>query len=180
MEDYKYNVSRVIDYVFNTKKALNFDVLFADGTGMYRQPEEPEVGSHVKLRFRTQLNNVDNVYIVCNGERHMMTLDESDELFDYYAYTIPEVNGRIDNNYEIQAGNVTCYYNKLGAQMNLNHDYDFQLMPGYKVPEWAKGAVFYQIFVDRFCNGDTSNDVLDNEYCYIGEGTKRITDWDKL
>ena len=180
MVDYKYNVNRVIDYVFNTKKALNFDVLFADGTDMYRQPEEPEVGSQVKLRFRTQLNNVDNVYIVCNGERHLMTLDESDELFDYYAYTIPEVNGRVDYNYEIQAGNVTCYYNKLGAQMNLNHDYDFQIMPGYKVPDWAKGAVFYQIFVDRFCNGDTSNDVLDNEYCYIGEGTRRITDWDKL
>ncbi|MDE7367356.1 MAG: glycoside hydrolase family 13 protein, partial [Lachnospiraceae bacterium] len=45
--------------------------------------------------------------------------------------------------------------------------------------DWAKGAVFYQIFVDRFCNGDESNDVLDNEYVYIGEGTRRITDWEK-
>ena len=47
------------------------------------------------------------------------------------------------------------------------------------MPSWAKGAVFYQIFVDRFCNGDESNDVLDNEYCYIGEGTRRVTDWSK-
>lgn len=29
---------------------------------------------------------------------------------------------------------------------------------GPQVPEWARGAVFYQIFVDRFCNGDPSND----------------------
>ncbi|MBQ8913857.1 MAG: alpha-glycosidase, partial [Lachnospiraceae bacterium] len=28
-------------------------------------------------------------------------------------------------------------------------------------------------------NGDESNDVLDNEYCYIGEGTRRVTDWSK-
>lgn len=27
----------------------------------------------------------------------------------------------------------------------------------------------YQIFVDRFCNGDASNDVVSNEYCYIDE-----------
>ncbi len=36
------------------------------------------------------------------------------------------------------------------------------------MPDWAKGAVMYQIFMDRFCNGDASNDVLDREYVYIG------------
>ena len=30
-------------------------------------------------------------------------------------------------------------------------------MPGFKTPDWAKGAVMYQIFVDRFYNGDKSN-----------------------
>ena len=29
----------------------------------------------------------------------------------------------------------------------------------------------YQIFTDRFCNGDPTNDVQDREYVYIGEGT---------
>lgn len=29
---------------------------------------------------------------------------------------------------------------------------------GPQVPEWARGAFFYQIFVDRFFNGDPSND----------------------
>ena len=58
-------------------------------------------------------------------------------------------------------------------------EYDFSIVPGYTTPDWAKGAVFYQIFVDRFCNGDSSNDVLDQEYCYIGEGTRRVVDWNK-
>ena len=26
------------------------------------------------------------------------------------------------------------------------------------VPQWAKGVVWYQIFPDRFCNGDANND----------------------
>ncbi len=46
-------------------------------------------------------------------------------------------------------------------------------------PDWAKGAVMYQIFVDRFYNGDPTNDCLTNEYQYIGEKTVRVEDWDK-
>lgn len=31
---------------------------------------------------------------------------------------------------------------------------------GYKTPDWMKNAVVYQIFPDRFCDGDTSNDTI--------------------
>ena len=37
----------------------------------------------------------------------------------------------------------------------------------------------YQIFVDRFYNGDKSNDVLDDEYNYIGEHVCQVKDWNK-
>ena len=37
----------------------------------------------------------------------------------------------------------------------------------------------YQIFVDRFYNGDTQNDVQTGEYTYIGEHTERILNWAK-
>ena len=53
------------------------------------------------------------------------------------------------------------------------------MIPGFKTPDWAKGAVFYQIYVDRFYNGDPSNDVLTNEYQYIGDKTVRVEDWNK-
>ncbi len=47
-------------------------------------------------------------------------------------------------------------------------------------PKWARGAVFYQIFVDRFCNGDPTNDVEDREYLYIKEqGVVKVADWDR-
>lgn len=39
-------------------------------------------------------------------------------------------------------------------------DAPFVITPGFHVPEWAKGALMYQIFVDRFNNGDPTNDVL--------------------
>ena len=72
-----------------------------------------------------------------------------------------------------------CYYNEIGAIKELNPYYNFQITPGFKTPAWAKGAVMYQIFVDRFCNGDKSNDVLDDEYNYIGEHVCQVKDWNK-
>lgn len=179
MSDIKAKALRIFEYVFNTKSALNFGALFADGTEFYRCPPELAIGEAVTLKFRTAVDNVDEVYVVCNGEKCRMTIEHSDDLFDFYAYSVPEVTDDIDYYYEIVAGNVTCFYNKLGTQKVLNPEYNFLIAPGFKVPQWARGAVFYQIFVDRFCNGDETNDVLDNEYCYIGEGTRRVTDWFK-
>ena len=179
MEENQRQALKVMQYVYNTKTALNFGALFADGTDSYRHPAELKVGDSVTLRFRTGQNNVDAVYLIYNGERCLMQVESRDGLFDYYSYTISEVTSDIDYYYMILAGNVVCYYNKLGTQKDLNPDYNFQIAPGFSVPKWARGAVFYQIFVDRFYNGDTSNDVLDNEYCYIGEHTRRVTDWFK-
>ncbi|MGN0435163.1 MAG: alpha amylase N-terminal ig-like domain-containing protein, partial [Wujia sp.] len=179
MSDSRDNAQKVFRYVYNTKLALNIGALFADGTESYRCPPEIDCGEKITLKFRTAVDNVDAVYVVCNGDKNRMTIERSDDLFDFYYCTLPEVNCDVDYYYEVISGNVTCYYNKLGAQKNLNPDYNFQIVPDFKVPKWARGAVFYQIYVDRFCNGDESNDVLDNEYCYIGEGTKRITDWYK-
>ncbi len=179
MEENQRQALKVMQYVYNTKTALNFGALFADGTDSYRHPAELKVGDSVTLRFRTGQNNVDAVYLIYNGERCLMQVESRDGLFDYYSYTISEVTSDIDYYYMILAGNVVCYYNKLGTQKDLNSDYNFQIAPGFSVPKWARGAVFYQIFVDRFYNGDTSNDVLDNEYCYIGEHTRRVTDWFK-
>uniref|UniRef100_UPI002869CE1B alpha-amylase family glycosyl hydrolase n=1 Tax=Deinococcus sp. TaxID=47478 RepID=UPI002869CE1B len=44
----------------------------------------------------------------------------------------------------------------------------FQYLAGYAAPEWAWKGVFYQIFPDRFRNGDPGNDVQSGEYLYAG------------
>ena len=82
--------------------------------------------------------------------------------------------------FEIQAGRVVCYYNKLGVTRELQEMYSFGIIPGFHTPDWAKGAVMYQIFVDRFCNGDPSNDVLTGEYSYIGEQVNKVDDWNRF
>ena len=56
--------------------------------------------------------------------------------------------------------------------------YDFVILADYVQPEWVKDAVFYQIFPERFCNGDESNDVQDGEYARDGHPTIKMKSWD--
>ena len=70
-------------------------------------------------------------------------------------------------------------FQQRGVCSSVENYYNFSITPSFQTPDWAKGAIIYQIFVDRFYNGDRSNDVETDEYFYIGEGTHKNTDWMK-
>ncbi len=48
------------------------------------------------------------------------------------------------------------------------YDKFFHLLAQPTVPDWAIGAVFYQIFPDRFRNGNPANDPKSGEWVYMG------------
>ena len=100
--------------------------------------------------------------------------------FDYYETSIIMGEEIVRYHFEITYGWVTCYYNYQGVSMNPEERLEFEIYPDYDTPQWAKGAVMYQIFVDRFCNGDPTNDVEDREYFYIGDMASRVRDWGKV
>ena len=133
----------------------------------------------VKIRFRAGRENIDKVYLVCDGVRQLMTKVSNDTLFDYYEAGIQLAASRVEYYFEVHCGAVVCYYNSVGVCSSIEDYYNFWIMPSFTTPDWAKGAVFYQIYTDRFYNGDRSNDVEDDEYFYIGEGTRKVTDWNK-
>ena len=121
----------------------------------------------------------DKVYLVCGNEKYLMLKTETDSFFDYYSQQIQLEGREIHYYFEIYAGKMSCYFNYRGVQKEAVRECDFRLIPGYKTPEWAKGAVMYQIYVDRFYNGDPKNDVLTDEYRYIGANTVKVEDWNK-
>ncbi len=167
-------------YIENLTSIFNPQALFSDGTENYRFPAEPEVNDFVTIRLRTGRENVDSAYLVVdNNERYLMRKTYNDRYFDYYEYEIQLGFERMEYYFEIHSGFITCYYNSVGVCNSVETYYNFWMMPSFKTPAWAKGAIFYQIYVDRFYNGDPSNDVLDDEYYYIGDSTRRVTDWNK-
>jgi alpha-glucosidase len=48
-------------------------------------------------------------------------------------------------------------------------DVHFRYVPDYKSASWVWSQVFYQIFPERFYDGDPSNNVKDKEYLYNGK-----------
>ena len=166
-------------YISGMRPIFNKKGLYADTTGEYVIPEEPAPYDLVTIRFRTAKNNVDRVFFVHKGQKHVMNKVESDEVFDFYAYEYQMENEKVAYHFEVATGRIVGIFDTRGLIREENEFYDFIILPGYKTPEWAKGAVMYQIYVDRFYNGDKSNDVETNEYCYIGEPVTRVTDWGK-
>lgn len=179
MEQYS-DAKRAQEYISKMRPVFNKRALFSDETRQYRTPFEPEAGDVVTIRFRTLKNNVDAVYFISGATRSKMVLTESREGFDYYSIDIELGAEAVHYYFEIQSGKIVCYYNELGVSRQLQEQYSFGIIPGFKTPDWAKGAVMYQIFVDRFCNGDPSNDVLTGEYYYIDGSCNRVEDWGKL
>ena len=167
-------------YIDSHAPVLDYESLFSDGTKQYRIPMEPEPFEKVTLRFRAGKDNVDKVYIIINNEEIRMKKESSDYYFDYYSIEYSLQDKIVEYYFCVRLGNQICYYNNRGVSKEVNEYYNFSIIPGYKTPDWAKGAVFYQIFVDRFYNGDPSNDVETNEYCYINEGTVKVEDWGKF
>ncbi len=179
MEQYMES-AKIQEYITKMKPVFNKHALFSDETEQYRTPAEPNVGDVVTIRFRTRKNNVDEVYFISGAMRLRMHLAETKNGFDFYNIEIKLGEAPIHYYFEIKAGKICCYYNELGVTRELQEQYSFSIVPGFKTPDWAKGAVMYQIFVDRFCNGDKSNDVLTDEYCYIKKPSVQVTDWSKL
>lgn len=164
-------------YMATMRPVFNRRALFSDTTAEYISPVEPEKNDTVNIRFRTAKNNVDRVLLVNRGKKYIMHKKESDKHFDFYEVTLQLHEEKETYYFEIQSGNLRATYDTRGLVQDANDYYSFVILPGFKTPKWAKGAVMYQIYVDRFCNGDPSNDVLTNEYCYINAPVQRVEDW---
>lgn len=175
----KEKVMKKMQYILNMRAVFNKDALFSDGTKYYRSPSEPEAGENVMLSFRTQKNNVDSVYLVSEGRKYKMKTYKTLKGFDYYGVKITMPDRVFRYYFEIHYGWITCYYNSMGVCTEIQDQNDFEIYPGYHTPDWAKGAVMYQIFVDRFFNGDPGNDVQTGEYSYLGEHCEKVENWSK-
>ncbi len=161
---------------------INRKALFSDETSLFKTPYEPVAGDRVTLKFRTLKNDVSKVYAVINGvQRLMKKLPAGREIsnFDFYSVTFKCPAKTVKYYFMAYDDDDAVAFNRLGCVENAQEEYDFSFVPGFKVPDWAKGAVFYQIFTDRFFNGEKSNDVEDNEYYYTGGHSRKITDWNK-
>lgn len=150
------------------------DSIFHDGTEQFCRYDK-ENNEYIFI-LRTAKQVMGSVYMVMDNEPTLMTRTRESSRFAYY-YVGLKLDTRLHTYHFVIEGNEKLYYNAAGANSALADNFEFQITPGFNTPDWAKGAVMYQIYTDRFCNGDKANDVVTNEYAYIGKGVTAVEDW---
>ena len=164
-------------------------------------------GSEVRLRFRTTAGDVESVGVrvtdLLSGGASMYRMnkaasvpgdDENRWGYDFWevtfnapdkltvlGYTFGAVDGDKIVYYEDDAaldGGVGQPYNDSAGRPYNIYVYD----AAFTAPEWAKNAVIYQIFPDRFRNGDATNDPTAAKWFYPAERGHAwpITPWNTI
>ncbi len=164
---------------------------------LYRTPGGAvTTGTPVTIRLRTAAGDVDSVsmrlYDQMAGTETLLpmaVIATTPEGYDLWEVTIPATRKATIWWYRflVTKGSDTVYYEDdtrpdggnyvlqneggVGTVYTQSPDLSFQITvynPDYYTPEWMRNAVIYQIFPDRFRDGDTSNDPADGSDTFYG------------
>ncbi len=143
------------------------------------KPCEPLPGDTVQLIFRTGRYQVSKLLLWIDGEALDMTWDHHKNDFDYYTVRIKAGEESSRYYFEICAENELCYYGKKGLVFRREEITPFELIPGFCIPKWLRGALMYQVYVDRFYSADNENNIKDGEYVYYDLPVRYVKDWNE-
>lgn len=168
---------------------LDQSVLYSDGSSLYLNPQQPGPADSAIAKIRVGKNQADKV-VLHYGALEFRQIDmikmtpargENFGAFDYWIGEIPPQKNAVGYYFEVVQAKNVVFYSRRGVEKKApSNSYQFKILPGFTVPEWMKGAVLYQIYIDRFNNGDPSNDVLTNEYMYDNWPSVQVKDWNQL
>ena len=120
---------------------------------------QPLTLDRVLLRLRTFANDVERVFIAVKGQPPVeMHRARQDELFELYEATVelpplpPDRTTRaIEYTFLLEDG-------RFRATTPLKYVLDYDADDLFETPVWSHHAVWYQVMLDRFRNGNPDND----------------------
>lgn len=156
---------------------------------LYRTPGGPvTTGTPVILRLRAAQGDLTEAKLRLYNDRTNvqsilpMTIAHSDGTYDWWQATVPASSDPTVYWYRFIAvdGTDTDYYEDdatrtmgWGQAFDESEDFSYQLTvyaPDFQTPDWIKNAVVYQVFPDRFRDGDPSNNKSAGTFFYGEEG----------
>ena len=145
---------------------------------IYHKPKSnycyPYDENTIHIRIRVAKSEAEEIILIYgdkyewdNKKEISMRLLCSDSLYDYFGTEIEPPNNRLAYYFIIKDYKEEYVYTEWGPSREIDeqeiylHFFQYPYLNNidiHKVPEWVKDAVFYQIFPERFFNGDSSND----------------------
>jgi alpha-glucosidase len=154
---------------FDWKKTL-----YTDGTEKFLKYS----GNKLYITLIVHKNeDIEEIYIRTfpDGEQKLTEMKRTvgEGFFDYYTGKVDVKCDFINYRFLIFAQNDMFWFSEKGLSRNTPPDcVDFKFIRNFNAPKWVTESVFYQIFPDRFCDGDPSTNVKNGEYTYCGKITK--------
>ena len=150
---------------------------YSDGSVHFCFPDTPRLGETVTVRFRGLTGYVSDVNLVVDGKRIPMTEVKNEKGFSFFEAGFPLLKKIARYYFEFCTPSGSYKYGKCKTVYDLPEEDCFEVIADFDIPVWARGTEMYQIYTDRFCNGDPSNDVMNGEYVYLNRQVKLVDDW---
>ncbi len=157
--------------------------VYSDGSEAFVSSPVPTFGEEVTIKVRMEeYAPVKSVFLrmLPNGTERLLRMQakECRDGLKYFEACFKVEEPSVKYQFYLVTEEKIYYYTQAGITTYVpDSTYDFKLITNYEQPKWVRGAVFYQIFPDRFCNGNPDNDVQDGEYVFNGHPTIRMKEW---
>ncbi len=131
-----------------------------DGSAIYVSKLYPRLGDTVRVRLRVGKNTaLKRPYLRTfpDGEQAFtaMKLGAEDTVVRWWEADLLVNQPTVHYRFILEAEDGVWFYTAAGPTAQLPLDYtDFRILADYNPPGWLETAVFYQIFPDRFANGN--------------------------
>jgi alpha-glucosidase len=164
---------------------MNWNYLYHDTTPFYTSKSEANLGDSVTVRLRLPaiVKPKEVLLVVLKyGEisRSPMKFLKTEGSFQYFEGKLELHALTTKYIFNVLTETDSLQFSSRGvSRVNPPFRDFFQFLADHHRPDWLEDRVFYQIFPDRFENGDPSNDVQTGEYMY---GKKPVVKkaWDEL
>ncbi len=153
-----------------------------DGSPRYVEPQASRLGQVTTIRLRAHPQApIERVLLrTCpDGEQSFSEMQPRDvnAVCRWWearlAVTMPVMGYR----FLLFTADGVWWYNGSGLHRHVPTDLeDFKLLADYPSPAWVHESVFYQIFLDRFADGDPTHNVRDDEW-NVGGRSPRARHW---
>ena len=159
--------------------------LHHDGSPRYVSNLYPRLGETVRVRLRVGGGApVRRVFLrTCpDGEQAFTPAmpGPAEPPSRWWKAELPVAEPGVHYRFVLEADDGVWFYSAAGPSAHDPLDAsDFRLLADAAPPAWLRSAVFYQIFPDRFANGDPSRDPRPEEYDYRGHRPRTFA-WETL
>ncbi len=149
-----------------------------DGSSKYVSEPYPILGDAVSIRLRAgDVAPITDVYVRTfpDGEQALTRMSELsvNPPCRWWEGKIDISQPDVHYRFLIVAKNGIWWYSAAGPSEHIpRDDTDFRLLAGYHTPNWLESAVFYQIFPDRFANGNPNTDPKPSDFEFQGAKPK--------